>query len=329
MRIETKTLLEQFQVRKTQRQKEAFWAWLCPLLRENGYEPEIKLAKGLIKSYNIVVGNPKLADVIFTAHYDTCAVLPFPNFVTPRNPLWSLLYSFLICQPLILCTTWVEVAVTRLSHSALLGLLCGEAPLIFFLLWVLGSGKANKHTANDNTSGVATLLEILLTLPEELRDKVCIVFFDNEEKGLFGSGGFAKQHRAVKKNTLLINFDCVSDGDSLQLYPNDAFEKEEETLVRLEKAFLPCDGKQVEVVRNFSRYPSDQRKFERGVGVCALRKSRLFGWYINRIHTARDTVFDEKNIELLRTGAIRLLSNTADLKNSPPQKKESFALRGE
>ena len=53
-------------------------------------------------------------------------------------------------------------------------------------------GKANKHTANDNTSGVLTLIEALHE--DELKD-VCCVFFDHEEVGLFGSRFFYKKHK--------------------------------------------------------------------------------------------------------------------------------------
>ena len=38
-----------------------------------------------------------------------------------------------------------------------------------------------------------------------------------------------------------------------------------------------------------------------------MKKSKLFGWYMDRIHTKRDTVLDEKNIDLLREGTVRLV----------------------
>ena len=81
------------------------------------------------------------------------------------------------------------------------------------------AGPANRHTANDNTSGVITLLEIALSLPEELRSDVCFVWFDNEERGLLGSAAFAGKHKETKKGALVLNFDCVGDGDSLQFFP--------------------------------------------------------------------------------------------------------------
>ena len=58
-----------------------------------------------------------------------------------------------------------------------------EIPIIGVLL-LFFAGPANKHTANDNTSGVATLIEIMKELPEELRSDVAFIFFDLEEVGL-------------------------------------------------------------------------------------------------------------------------------------------------
>ena len=80
-------------------------------------------------------------------------------------------------------------------------------------------GKANKHTANDNTSGVITIIESAIKLPKDLRDEVCFVLFDNEELGLLGSSAFAKEYKEYVKNKLIINFDCVSDGNDIFFFP--------------------------------------------------------------------------------------------------------------
>jgi len=111
----------------------------------------------------------------------------------------------------------------------------------------------------------------------------------------------------VKKNTPVINFDCVGDGDSIQFFPGKALKQDEETLGQLEAAFTGSREKRTEVVRGVGFYPSDNRAFRRGVGVCALKKKKFIGYYMNRIHTSRDTVLDERNIELLRDGALRLI----------------------
>ncbi len=74
----------------------------------------------------------------------------------------------------------------------------------------------------------------------------------------------------------------------------------------LESAFLSEGKKVVEVVRGLGLYPSDQARFRRGVGVAALKKAPLIGYYMDRIHTRRDTVLEEDNVQLLCRGVLRL-----------------------
>lgn len=311
----SRKILEEYQIRKSKKQKENFWVFLMEELRAMGYEVKIEGKS----SKNIVVGDPEKAKVIYTAHYDTCPVLPFPNFITPRNFFWYLVYQLLICVPMFVLAVGAEVG-TMLLWEKVTGEVCPfgvaftamYAVLLFFIWWIY-AGPANKHTVNDNTSGVLTLVEIAQQLPEELRGEVCLAFFDNEEKGLLGSAAFAKKHKTVRKNTLLVNFDCVSDGDSIQFFPAKLLKrKEKETLSALEAAFPATGEKTTEVVRSFGFYPSDQAKFKKGVGVCALKKSRVFGWYMDRIHTKKDTVLMEENIRLLRDGALRLAANLCE-----------------
>lgn len=302
-------ILSDFQVRKTKKQKQAFRDWLCGELKKLGYEPTIE--KGSF-SRNIVVGDPETAKVLFTAHYDTPPVLPVPNFITPRNMLWYLLYQLLLVLPMFVLAAGAEIGM-MFFWEFVLGAECPMwvaigtmyAALIFFLWWML-AGPANKHTANDNTSGTVTLAEIAQALPEELRDKVCLIFFDNEEKGLLGSSSFSGKHKDVKKNALVVNFDCVSDGDYIQFYPSKALKKDEATLAAFDAAYPSTASKTTEVVRSFGFYPSDQAQFRRGVGVCALKKKSIIGYYMDRIHTKRDTVMMEENIHLLRDGSVRL-----------------------
>ena len=106
-----------------------------------------------------------------------------------------------------------------------------------------------------------------------------------------------------------INFDCVSDGDFIQFFPGGALKKDPAVLEQIEAAFAGRSGKTTEVVRGFGFYPSDNASFKRGVGVCALKRRKLIGYYMDRIHTNKDTVFEEENIELLRDGALRLAGN--------------------
>ena len=88
-------------------------------------------------------------------------------------------------------------------------------------------------------------------------------------------------------------------------FPGKRLRKDEAALEQIERAFQGRGEKVTEVVRGFGFYPSDNASFKRGVGVCALKKKRLIGYYMDRIHTNKDTVLEEENIELLRVGAVR------------------------
>lgn len=254
----------------------------------------------------MVVGDPERAKVLLTAHYDTCAVLPFPNFITPRSAFWYGIYQLLIVAVIVLVTIVVDVAVMLLFEppERLMTVLVNG--LLLFFLWWMVAGPANRHTANDNTSGVVTLVETARHLPQELRDGVCFVFFDNEEKGLLGSAAFAKRHKAARQKALVLNFDCVGEGDDIQFFPNRKM-KSEEVLDTIAACYPSGGGKTTEVVRSFGFYPSDQVNFTRGMGVCGVKRSRLFGYYLSRIHTNRDTVLQQENIDLLRCGTVELL----------------------
>ena len=307
MTEQSRKILDEMQVRKSRTQKEDFRAWLCGELEAAGYAPRVE--EHLI-ARNVVAGGPDKAQVLLTAHYDTQAVLPIPNFITPRNFLLYLLCQVLIVLPLFLTVFLVESLIFAFAPGPAARWLAPLACIgicVFFIWWVL-DGKANRHTANDNTSGVLTLLETALALPPEHRERVCFVFFDNEEKGTLGSAAFAGKHKAAKKNAVVLNFDCVGDGDSIQFFPQKRLKKDRAALERVEAAFLPAEGKEVQVVRSFGFYPSDNANFKRGAGVCALKHRPMVGYYMDRIHTGKDTVLDEANIELLKNGALRYIA---------------------
>lgn len=315
----SKTILAEFQVRKSKKQKAAFRDRLCRELTAAGYAPTVE--KSAVAA-NVVVGGPEDAEVLFTAHYDTQAVLPIPNFITPRNLFWYLLYQILLMGGIFLIAGLAAGAVL-LFHppEGVAGMVFGVVALV--CCWWLIDGPANKHTVNDNTSGVITLVETALALLVEDRPKVCFVFFDNEEKGMLGSSAFARKHKKVKKGKLVVNFDCVSDGSSIQFFPSRRLKKEKTMIASLEKAFQGFGDRQVEIVRGFGFYPSDNAAFRLGAGVCALRRSTVFGWYMSRIHTSRDTVMEEENIALLRDGCLRLAGGTtADVTADQRTEKE-------
>lgn len=179
--------------------------------------------------------------------------------------------------------------------------------LMVLVISVFYGGKPNEHTANDNTSGVVTLIETIAKLPPEQRSKCAFVFFDNEENGLLGSAFFRKKHKAVMNNKLIVNIDCVGDGDHILFVSNkkarkyfgDAFYS----------SFKCENGKNIRFEKTTNTfYPSDQMGFPINIAVASLKKKPVVGYYLDKIHTKKDIYCDETNIEIISSGFAEFVS---------------------
>ena len=270
--MEDKALMEQLraallgphEVRRTKKQKTAFLTWVTGYAEDLGVRFTVEESGKAIRSRNIVFGDVDKARTIITAHYDTCAWMPTGAVTTPG------------CWPILLLTELVQLV------------------LLLPLLAIMFFGVSNLHTANDNTSGV--LLVLLLMAQMKDRPDVAFVLFDNEETGLWGSQAFIRAHPQAARRFLL-NLDCVGDGDTL-LFTGVPRGLRMPQAVRLQKAMeeiAPRYGMST-AGGAFPKwlYPSDQMLFPRGTALAALKGRKLL--YLNRIHTPRDTVLEERNL---------------------------------
>lgn len=295
-------------VRKNKTQKERFRQEVQDYLQTLGYSTNVE--SGSFGSKNLVIGDPDRAKYLVTAHYDTCARMFVPNLITPCNALLFILYQIFVCLLLIVPTLAVGALVGYLFHSFFVGYF-----LWMVLLWtgiaLMLVGPANSSNVNDNTSGVVTVLEIAKSLPEHYRKDVCFVLFDLEEAGLIGSASYRKAHKKASDSQMVLNLDCVGEGDEIYLFPTSKLKKNQKKLADLEK-ITGNFGKKTVTVRKqgFSIYPSDQAHFPYGVGICALNRGKL-GLYLSKIHTPKDTVLDKTNVNILRAAIITMITGTA------------------
>lgn len=307
-------ILTEYQVRKTNSEKTKFIEYMKSRLSRSGYHPETDITieekgKGIFQSRNIVVGNPKTAKILMCAHYDTCAVLPFPNFMAPTNPVLFIV-SQIFLTALIFAMAFVFTLIFTILTNNVIDAYWIILIFLYTLLFYMMFGYRNKHTANDNTSGTITITRILEALPQELRDKVCVIYFDNEEKGLLGSEFFRTKHKNQVKDKLLLNFDCVGDGKEVVFLAKKKAREDNNYKLLLEILQECVKDHDVEFLSGNIKpmmFGSDQMHFEKGVGVCALRKSP-FGRYVARIHTPFDTKCREENIMYLVDGIQRYLA---------------------
>lgn len=309
MEILSKEIFDNFQIRKTKVQKAEFSDFLVSELDKRGIKSQIEESGSLIKNRNIIVGDISKAKVIFTAHYDTAPKLPFPNFITPKNLLLYIFYQILILLPLFLICFLVSFISMILFEDIFAAyFIC--AFLAFGFAYLIMFGKENKNTANDNTSGIITLCEIMLNMTNEELSAAAFVFFDNEELGLIGSSAFVKRNKEVIKDKIVINFDCVSDGETMMLVVNGAARKNYEDIIA--SAYTVYDDYKVKpfITKSITTfYPSDQMNFPVNIGVASLKYNKLLGYYMDRIHTKHDTVFREENIGYLIKSSIKFVNS--------------------
>ena len=261
------TLLGEYQIRRTRKQKTAFIEWACSYAKALDIPVTVEEGGKYIRSRNIIFGDVDRARTIITAHYDTCAWMPTGAGMTPG------------CWPMIVVIELVQIV------------------FLLPILLMMFFGPSNRRTANDNTSGVLLALRLMETLKG--KPGVAVVLFDNEEIGLLGSQAFIKAHPQAARRFVL-NLDCVGDGKTL-LYTGSKLGMKMPQAKRLfaameriapERGFGAASGPFPKWL-----YPSDQMLFPRGTAIAALKGKRVL--YLNRIHTHRDTVLEEENIDCL------------------------------
>lgn len=307
------TLLTQHPVRKSKAQKAAFREWFTAWAQEQGYTAQVESGWNLAKCHNIVVGDPETAEVTFTAHYDTQPVMIVPNFITPCNVLVWLLYQLVLTAVIFAPAILLGALAGWLGGYAgpEVGFACGyftSMGLLIASMALLMFGPANKHCANDNTSGVAAVMEMMQRLPQEQRSKAAFILFDNEELGLLGSGAYASKYKGVKKSKLIINLDCVGDGENILFFAN----KKTRALPcfpALEAAMAEQSGRNF-VMNRMEKciYPSDQASFTFGIAVCACNRAKVIGYYCDKIHTAKDTICEQANLDFLADGLVAFVT---------------------
>ena len=299
----TMDVLEQFPVRKTKAQKEAFRRAVQSYGEKLGYP--VTLETGQFGACNILLGDPESAKFLVTAHYDTCARMILPNFIAPCNVPLYLTYQFALVLLLIIGSAAAGAAAGLLFGAGVIKWV--SLTVYWLLLLSMFFGPGNRTNANDNTSGVVTLLEIAGSMPKNQRHKVCFVLFDLEEAGLLGSASYRKKHKLQTDRQLVLNLDCVGDGDHLMLFPTKKLREDRKKLTSLYRACGYFGSKSL-LLREKGGwvYPSDQKHFPYGVGICALRKWKKI-LYMSRIHTKRDTVLDETNVNILRAALVTFL----------------------
>ncbi len=298
----SKKIIEKYMIRKTKRQKESFRNFITDEVSSLGYETKIDTHKDIAKSNNVIVGDINKAKVILTAHYDTPPNFFLPIITLPKNLILTLLLQ---CIPVVLF--FIAFGFT-LGAFNITNILIPMILIYIFLIWFLFIGIPNKNNYNDNTSGVVLLTEVMCNIEKELRDDVAFIFFDNEEKGLLGSSGFNKKNKHILYDKIILNYDCVSDGEHILIVVKKHLLKNKTLIENMESSFYSSEKFNVMIESDKKVfYPSDQFVFKNGIGIASLRKNKFLGYMLDRVHTSRDKNFSEENITYLKNATIKFI----------------------
>ena len=309
-----KLLNEKFTIRRKPEEKKAFRDFILSEMGERGILAKVETTSDG-KNDNIIVGDPKSASVVFTAHYDTPAASVFPNIMIPRNQLLFWCYQFV---PVI------AMLAVALSISYLIGMvwlqddrayMLSFLALYYGLYFLMFRGFSNPKNYNDNTSGVATLLSIIDRLDKEDLSRVAFIFFDNEEKGKKGSKAYFTDHSDYMSDKLLINFDCVGNGKTVVFIAKEQAEARDEYKL-LSECFTPDGEYSTEFYpMRGSESNSDYKNFPCGIGCMACKRSKRGLLYTPYIHTPKDTEVSDENIEYITNNILKFLEVTKNEAN--------------
>ena len=293
-------------VRNSAEEKSAFRDWAKREAEKGGYAAAPEENE---KHTNLVIGQPDQARVIFTAHYDTPRRSLVPNLMLPTNKALFWAYNIGLGVVIALIALLAAKGAQRASGFEMdqfkgwLVWYVTYLVVLAALFKILLLGPKNKHNYNDNTSGTAAVMELARALQGDGR--AAFILFDDEEKGKKGSKAYAKAHPDINENKLIINMDCVANGEHFILCAS-AGAQAEASYASLTHAW------QAQAPYTFAFYDakkiamnSDQKSFKRGVGICAVHKYKYIGYCTPRIHTKYDTVVSNDNIAYLTQNLLR------------------------
>ena len=108
---------------------------------------------------------------------------------------------------------------------------------------------------------------------------------------------------------MVVNFDCVGNGDHMIIMTKEKAEALAEYKI-FKEAMSESDGFAVHFIPfKKSLGNSDHKSFPCGVGVVASKPAKFFKFCTGRIHTNRDTIAENSNIQFLADRMIKFANN--------------------
>ena len=309
-------VLANYPIRKSSKQKNAFISAVVAFAESAHYSVQVEtgpadrketiLPNSPFASKNIVLGDPQKAKFLITAHYDTGNVSPMSALILPYNILLQMLYVFILLMIVFTLSVGFGLAVSFLLGAASLAIpICLFSLAFAFLLCF--AVPLRRPSDNYGSSGVVALLEIAASVPTNLRSRVCFVLLDKSSGGFIGAECYRKRHKH-SDNQIVIQLDCLGEGDELILFTTKHFRQDQEQILSLSKICGQWGKKSIILPQKcFTVYPSDYGCFPNGVCIAAFHRNKIVGPYVCHFHEKTNRELDETNLNIVRAALITLI----------------------
>ncbi|MDR1735209.1 MAG: M28 family peptidase [Oscillospiraceae bacterium] len=308
-----------FRIRRSKEVKQDFYGYVSAFLTERGWQGRTDgdFDCGFGKISNIIFGDERKAKIILGAHYDTPKTgYTAPNFYITNNRGYAV--DWVIGGGILGVVFGGATAAYKLTKkasgsNALSAAAAGTWLALMAAYTAVSFTWDNPTNFNDNTSGCIALLAIADRIAKEapeLRDDICIVFFDKEENGVLGSKKFAKAlagalSPADLQEKLMLNFDCIGGRDPFfRLYSRPG------KGVEIAEQIRALSGRQDFAIHATNHFPSDSNSFKAFPAISFISVSkRLFPGFekLKDTHSKRDNFFNVPMVTEYVDLAVRFL----------------------
>ncbi|MBS5926173.1 MAG: M28 family peptidase [Clostridium paraputrificum] len=294
--------------RYTKDEKSEFRDLIITELKKSGYKAKVDNGySGLICKdiNNVITDNIDEADYIITAHYDTPTsnkgsiiniLSTIHRYFGNSKPI-SIIFGLIILFVLILILEYLDNL-----HPLLLGFICIilliETVMSFSSLLFNNINRyKNKFNLVDNTSGVIGVLALANRLNGN--KNIAFILFDKEENGCKGSSQYMKKiyNSSVNfRKKIIINLDCICSSSK-----DDFWVLESNKLPDTNPLLRSIAEKLDNTIINKKSLNSDHKSFKENptLGIGKVKKAKIKGYYLENIHTNKDTELYPDDIQLL------------------------------
>ncbi len=254
-----------FPARYTSAQKQDFISWCKGYFLEFGYDVTVRNEGG---GTNLFVGDLAQSQIVLSSHYDTALKHRKSFYSTCENAWFPRIRQYFSC---------IKSALTcRRTY--------------------------NPFNANDNTSGVATLLSVAAEKP----NGVCYLLTDGEESGAYPARTFAKKNEREMQNKLFVSLDCVGKGDDFAVVYYRLYNRK--YAQRLADSLRGEYG--AEAVQPKGAFPTDAEHFLKAVCISCFLRDQKGHRYFTDVHTPRDNEICAQNLDDLSNALCRYARET-------------------